>query len=276
MPKPPTSVYQLKVTLNDTHPRIWRRIRVPGNSTLRKLHDILQIVMGWHDSHLHQFRIGGAYYGAAEYDEGGEMGLQPEQRYRLSQVAPEPRSQFQYEYDFGDGWEHTLLVEKIHPAELGAQAPRCLDGRRACPPEDVGGVWGYQEFLKALSNPRHAEHEAYLAWVGGEFDPDAFEAAQVNAQLRRMRRGRGAEATNSWAADELELEGSPIILESAWAQTLSHDERATAESLPLRRDMISLLAYLRDERVTGTPSTGNLPLKAVHAICARCVHPLKL
>ena len=276
MTKPPAQVYQIKVTLNDTHPPIWRRLLAPGDATLRKLHDILQIVMGWRDSHLHQFKIGGEVYGATEYDEGGELGLLPEQRYRLSQVVPEPRAQFQYEYDFGDGWEHTLVVEKIHPPEPGARYPLCLAGKRACPPEDVGGVWGYQDFLKAIGNPRNPEHEELLEWVGGEFDPDAFDVQQVNAQLRRMGRGHSAEALGGWAIDSGELDEGEAGLDSAWARALSVDGQAAADSLPLRRDMLTLLTYLRDQRVTGTQSTGNLPLKAVHAICAQFVHPPKL
>ncbi len=276
MARPPAQIYQIKVTLNDTRPPIWRRVRAPGSATLRQLHELLQSVMGWHDSHLHEFTLDGQHYGDPQSDEGGEMGIRAEARYKLSQVAPAAGARFSYAYDFGDGWEHTLLVEKIEPSQPGAPEvlPRCLAGKRACPPEDVGGVWGYALFLEAIGDPEHAEHDRYLEWVGGEFDPDAFDLDQVNAGLRQLGRGRGAEA-GDWAVDERGQGGAPR-LDTPWARTLAADERATAESLPLRRDLLTLLTYLRDNRVTGTQGKGNLPLKAVHALCAQFVHPPQL
>jgi hypothetical protein len=276
MARPPAQVYQIHVTLNDTRPPIWRRLQVPGNTTLRKLHDILQIAMGWTDSHLHQFIAGDRHYGAVEYDDGGELELLPEHHYRLSHIAQGAGARFAYEYDFGDSWRHTLVVERIHPPEPGVTYPLCLAGERACPPEDVGGVGGYAEFLKAIRSPRHPEHDMYREWIGGDFDPDAFDLEAVNARLRRMGRGRSAELASTWVLIEQELEGRQTSLESAWARTLSGEDRATAESLPLRRDMLTLLTYLRDERVTGTQAIGNLPLNAVRAICARFASPPKL
>jgi hypothetical protein len=273
MAKPPAQVYQLKVTLNDTRPSIWRRLVVSGDITLRQLHDSLQIAMGWTDSHLHQFEIGGQRYGATEYDDGGELGLLPEQRYRLNQVAPELGARVVYEYDFGDGWDHTVVVEKIGPPEPGTRYPVCVAGQRACPPEDVGGVWGYEAFLKAIRNRRHPEHDELLEWAGGHFDPEAFDLDQVNARLRHMGRGRSAEVTNAWVMMADVLEAGESRLDSVWARTLSAAEQAMAADLPLRRDVVTLLTYLREERVTGTQASGNLPLKAVRAICAQFVKP---
>jgi len=276
MAKPPAQVYQLKITLNDTRPPIWRRLVVLGDTTLRQLHDCLQIALGWTDSHLHQFEIGGQGYGATEYDDGGELGLLPEQRYRLSQVAPDPGARFVYEYDFGDSWDHTVVVEKIGPLKEGVSYPLCMAGQRACPPEDVGGVWGYAGFLQAIRSRRHPEHAEYLRWVGGHFDPEVFDLDQVNAHLRRMGRGRSAEVTNAWVMIAEALGAGDSRFDSAWARTLAAAEQATAESLPLRRDVVTLLTYLREERVTGTQATGNLPLKAVRALCAQFVVPPKL
>ena len=273
MAKQPAQVFQIKVTLDGVRPPIWRRILAPGTTTLLKFHDILQSVMGWQDSHLHRFTIDGQSYGNTEIDEWGDLGIRSEARYKLGQLISEAGARFHYEYDFGDSWEHTLLVEKIQPPKPGERYPLCLAGKRACPPEDVGGVWGYQTFLEAISNPKHAEHEEYLEWVGGEFDPDFFDVELVNAQLRQMGRGRSAEAASAWATDDRELDEGEIHLDSAWARALAAGERATAENLALRRDMLTLLTYLRDNRVSGTPGTGNLPLKAVHGICARFVHP---
>ncbi len=177
-------VYQLKVSLRGIKPPIWRRVQVPGDITLAKLHRVLQIVMGWTNSHLHRFSIGGMDY--AEPDPDGFLNVQSDRRARLDNVA-RAKQKFEYEYDFGDSWEHDIVVEKILQPEAGASSPVCLAGERACPPEDCGGVWGYQEFLEAVMNPAHREHEAMLTWVGGRFDPEAFDQGAVNASLRRLR-----------------------------------------------------------------------------------------
>jgi len=276
MAKKPTQIYQIKVTLDDTHPPIWRRILVPGNTTLLKLHDILQIVMGWQDYHLHMYTIEGLTYGDPADDEFGELGTVDEAQYKLSQVIYGEGQRFTYEYDFGDSWDHTLLVEKILPPKKGIHYPLCLKGRRACTPEDVGGVWGYENFLKAIRDPNHPEHERYLAWVGGEFDPEDFNLEEINARLRRMGRGRSTEARSAWSVEEIEPVEKKFDMASSWPQTLPDDQRAEAENLPLRRDIITLITYLQDNKVTGTQSTGNLPLKAVNEICARFTNPPKL
>lgn len=276
MTKKPNQIYQIKVTLDDTHPPIWRRILVPGNSSLLQLHDILQIVMGWEDYHLHMYTIEGLIYGDPADDEYGDLGTINEADYKLSQVIYREGQRFKYEYDFGDSWDHTLLVEKILPPVEGTRYPLCLKGKRACPPEDVGGVWGYENFLEAIRDPAHDEHEEYLAWVGGEFDPEDFDLEEINIGLRRMGRGRSTKAQDAWFVEESGTEEEKFDLAASWAQTLPDDQRDASENLALRRDVITLLAYLRDNKVTGTSSTGNLPLKAVHEICARFVNPPKL
>jgi hypothetical protein len=184
--------------------------------------------------------------------------------------------QLSYEYDFGDSWDHTLLVEKILPSQEGARYPICLKGKRACPPEDVGGVWGYENFLEAFRNPDHDEHEEYLTWIGGEFDSDAFDLEEVNTQLRKMGRGRSTEAISPWTMHDIEFTGLKFDLDSPWPETLSEEQQLVVEELPLRRDVVALLIYLRDNKVIGTQSTGNLPLKAVHEICARFIDPPQL
>jgi hypothetical protein len=180
-------IYQLKVTLKHSKPPIWRRIQVPGDINLGKLHHILQVVMGWEDYHLHQFIVGGEYYGEPHPDYevwGPEM--RDERRVKLYQIAPDEGSRLLYEYDFGDSWEHDLLVEKILPPEPGVDYPRCLKGKRAGPPEDVGGVWGYDSFLEAMRDPDHPDHEDLLEWVGGEFDPESFDLDGINEDLKEM------------------------------------------------------------------------------------------
>jgi hypothetical protein len=178
-------IYQIKVTLDESKPPIWRRILVPGDVTLEKLHTIIQVAMGWTNSHLHQFIVGQTRVGEPHPDYGFEM--KNERRVRLNQVAPREGSRFRYEYDFGDSWLHDLLVEKIVEPEPGQQYPVCIEGERACPPEDVGGVWGYDGFLEAIGDPDHPEHEDYLDWIGGKFDPEEFDLEETNETLRKLR-----------------------------------------------------------------------------------------
>jgi len=177
----PDTVYQLKITLKGSKPPIWRRLQVRSNTTLAHMHLVFQIVMGWTDSHLHVFRVGDVEYGApdAEWD----MEVRDEGRVQLGQIVKASGERFAYAYDFGDDWDHVVLVEKVLPPEPDARYPVVLTGRRACPPEDVGGIWGYPDFLAALANPEDAEHERWREWIGGSFDPEAFAVDAINRTL---------------------------------------------------------------------------------------------
>jgi len=179
--KETAGVYQLKITLKDVKPPVWRRVQVK-DCTLGKLHDVIQTCMGWEDYHLHTFEIAGEQYGAPDPD--GMMEVHSEARVKLSQVVDQGLTKFTYTYDFGDGWRHAITVEKMLEAEPGVRYPRCIAGKRACPPEDCGGPWGYGDFLDAISDPKHERHEELLEWVGGEFDPEAFDLETVNEELR--------------------------------------------------------------------------------------------
>jgi hypothetical protein len=180
-PRSPASIHQLKVTLTGVKPPIWRRIQVASSINLRRLHDVIQATMGWTQSHLYQFETDGVLLG--EPDPEYDLPVRRAKSTPLRRVAPKVGATFTYEYDFGDGWEHRIVVEKVLPPEPGVFYPRCLSGRRACPPEDVGGVWGYQEFLEAIRDPEHEEHDSMLEWVGGSFDPEAFDLQTVNQEL---------------------------------------------------------------------------------------------
>jgi hypothetical protein len=182
-----TSVYGLRITLRDTHPPIWRAVEVTGGTTLHKLHWIFQLTMGWTNSHLHQFLIGNETYGQREFDDDPPPDLRNEHEAGLVDVLWRPSAVFVYEYDFGDSWEHDVLVEGIYPRSAGKKYPICIEGERACPPEDCGGVHGFYEMLESIEDPRHPEHEDVLTWLGGGFDPDAFDLAEVNRALRRLR-----------------------------------------------------------------------------------------
>jgi hypothetical protein len=177
-------IYQIKITLRDTKPPIWRRLLVPGSATLYDLHKIIQVAMGWTNSHLHQFIIDDEYYSIPSEDD-----WQPvidERKFRLAEIAPTEGSKFIYEYDFGDGWEHEVIVEKTSPVDPKAKYPFCVKGVRACPPEDVGGIWGFEEFLEAMKDPSHKEHESYIEWWGGLFDPEAFDLDETNQLLEEI------------------------------------------------------------------------------------------
>ena len=174
-------IYQIKVTLKGSKPPIWRRLLVRGSMTLPQLHDVLQVAMGWDNYHMHQFIAGGQLYG--EPDPDFDLDVIDERRVTLDRLLPREKDAIVYEYDFGDGWEHKIELEKILPFDPKTTLPICIKGKRACPPEDVGGVWGYEEFLQAINDPNHPEHESYLDWVGGEFDPEYFNMDEVNAVL---------------------------------------------------------------------------------------------
>jgi hypothetical protein len=181
-----SSVYQLKVTLSGSEPPVWRRVQVPGEVSLARLHAVLQLAMGWHNSHLHQFSIGDTRYGEPD-PAVAELEFSNERTAKLNQVAPLVGNRFTYEYDFGDSWEHEIVVETIMPSEPGARYPVCTGGERACPPEDCGGIWGYSELLEAVRDPEHPEHEEMLDWLEGNFDPEAFDLNEVNRRLRNLR-----------------------------------------------------------------------------------------
>lgn len=183
------SIYQIKVTLEGIRPPVWRRLLVPGEVALDELHDILQAAFGWLDYHLHQFIVGERYFGVPDPDYETYMEMNDEAEVTLGEIAAGEGFRFRYEYDFGDSWMHLIQVEKILPPDPDRAYPVCIKGRRASPPEDVGGVWGYEGFLEAIADPEHEEHESYLEWIGGEFDPEAFDLAEVNAALAALYEG---------------------------------------------------------------------------------------
>jgi len=186
-PRAPPSVHQLKITLAGSRPPIWRRVQVSSAINLRRLHDVIQAAMGWTQSHLYRFEVGGVDFG--EPDSADELAFRSAKATPLRKIAPAPGAVFLYEYDFGDSWQHRIEVEKVLPPEQGRSYPRCLAGKRACPPEDVGGIWGYEEFLQAIRDPKHPEHAAMLEWVGGAFDPEAFDRQAVNDELAHLGPG---------------------------------------------------------------------------------------
>lgn len=183
---PPSQVYQLKITLKGAKPPIWRRVLVPDNLTLNQLHHVIQIAMGWYDSHLHEFNINNISYGAPDFEFMDDMA--DDRKVRLSQVIGKSTRRFRYVYDFGDDWEHVIEIENVLPYEPERTYPVCLAGKRACPPEDVGGIWGYEAFLETIKDPSDPEYEEMLEWVGEDFDPEEFDINEVNDVFASMHK----------------------------------------------------------------------------------------
>ena len=183
----PAPVYQIKVGLQGSKPPIWRRLQVAADISLAQLHQVIQVAFDWDDCHMHVFTTPYGDFGVADAD----LGHRAEAPVTLEQVAPAARSKIRYTYDFGDGWTHDILVEKVLDRAEAVNYPRCKGGRRAAPPEDCGGVWGYAELTEVLSDPGHPEHEDRLQWLGldraGDFDPAAFDAEAVGRALSLLR-----------------------------------------------------------------------------------------
>jgi hypothetical protein len=182
-----TTVHTIKVTLAGSRPPIWRRLELPSAIPLQRLHKVIQAVFGWEDYHSWVFETPSGRYGVADR----ELRIGSAAAKRLDQVAPGPKARFGYTYDFGDDWEHDILVEAVTDPQPGVAYPRCLTGRRACPPEDCGGIWGYEDLLEILADPAHEEHQERLEWLGldsaDRFDPAAFDTAQANTALAQQK-----------------------------------------------------------------------------------------
>ncbi|MGB6352693.1 MAG: plasmid pRiA4b ORF-3 family protein [Steroidobacteraceae bacterium] len=176
-------IYDLRVELEEIEPLIWRRILVPGQITLPQLHDLLQLVMGWTNSHLHSFEVGERTFGMDGTDLE-ELNMLNEKKFTLDAVLGDSIREFLYEYDFGDSWRHRVTITPIAKPRTDWSYPLCVAGARAAPPEDVGGVGGYEEFLSAIEDPKHEEHDRMLEWVGGAFDPAGFDLNEINRTLR--------------------------------------------------------------------------------------------
>lgn len=185
------TMYQIKVTLNGVKPPVWRRLLVPSSLSLKDLHKVLQVALGWTDSHLHGFTAKGRHYGIPDLEFG--MGQINESRVRLDEVLSTEKDVMIYAYDFGDGWEHKIVLEKISEQATEGAAPSCVAGARARPPEDCGGPWGYAELLKIIGDPVHPEHDERLEWLGDQFEPERFDLSEINSVLARMKR-RGPKA----------------------------------------------------------------------------------
>ena len=179
-------VYQIQILLIGSKPKIWRRALIQSDLLLSDFHKVIQTSMGWTNSHLHQFIKNEICYSERLPDDitWEEMSNVDYANMKVSDLLGEEEERILYEYDFGDGWMHDLILEKILPGDNELEFPICLAGKMNCPPEDCGGVRGYSDILKILRNPTHEEYESYIVWLGGKFDPEYFNLKKVNKMLR--------------------------------------------------------------------------------------------
>lgn len=180
------TVFRLKIVLEGTYPSVYRTIDIQKDATFYDLHKTIQIAFSWYDAHLHEFRTGTVVIGDPTNDEFGDMGIRDEHTIKLEDIFLKPKDSLRYIYDFGDDWIHTVTLEKIVPKEEKYHYPRCVRGKRCAPPEDIGGVWGFEEFKEAMSDHSHEAHEEWREWYDHDFDPDAFSLKEVNKQLQDM------------------------------------------------------------------------------------------
>jgi hypothetical protein len=178
-------IYQIQIALSRFKPKIWRRLLISSDLLLSDFHKIIQSSMGWTNSHLHQFIKNQTFYTERMQDDDTweEMNNVDYVKTKISDLLKKEKDKIVYEYDFGDGWEHDVLLEKILPFDEKLKYPVCLAGKMNCPPEDCGGVWGYSDLLEILNNPKHEEYDSYIEWLGGEFDPEHFDKEAVNEIL---------------------------------------------------------------------------------------------
>jgi len=175
-------IYQIKIALKESKPKIWRRLLVPSDLLLSHFHEVIQVAMGWTNSHLHQFIKNKTFYTEKMIgdDLWDEMGNVDYSGMKISDLLKKEKDKIIYEYDFGDSWKHDITLEKIEESEINDYRPICLTGKNNCPPEDCGGIWGYNDMLEILKQPDHEEYEEYVEWLGEEYDPEYFDKNEIN------------------------------------------------------------------------------------------------
>jgi hypothetical protein len=178
------SIHTIKVSLRHMKPPVWRRLQVPSKMSLAELHHVIQAAMGWYDCHLHQFEVDGM-----DYADPGHMLDETMDEARRTLARLQAGDRFSYWYDFGDDWWHDIIVESVGRADPALTYPRCVTGRRACPPEDCGGPGGFDELMGALADEKHPEHEMYLEWIPVDYDPARFDLDRINKALALLGAG---------------------------------------------------------------------------------------
>jgi len=262
---------QFKANLKDYKPNIWRRFVVPADFRLEQLHDVLQVLFGWDDYHLRHFTIEGVGYGLPDPDDDFKTVDFDDSKFTLNQLFKKVGQKCNYEYDFGDGWEVSLVLEKVFDPEPEIYLPVCLDGKLSGPPEDVGGTRGYLHFLEAINDPKHHLHDQALGWIGEKFDPEAFNLKAINRMLKRVKNKK---KPGIWEMDYMIVNPKlGFTTRSTWPERLTDEEMQILKDLLLRRDIVMILNYINENKVVGTAATGNFPQKVFRDMCSRFVNP---
>ncbi len=194
--KLPSNIYRVKITLRDSRPPIWRRLLLDPRMTLNKLHQAIQVSFGWTMTHLWEFQSGRQRIGVP--DEEFSDDILSAKRVRVHQLLEKTGDRISYTYDMGDDWEHDVKLEEVRPYEPGIILPLCLDGACACPPEDCGGVGGYEELIEALKDAKHPRHKELKEWLNRPFDPEAFNLDETNRALRTGMMDMGHLGGGGW------------------------------------------------------------------------------
>jgi hypothetical protein len=272
------NLLHLKITLDFIKPEIYRRVAFPARLSLLDLHHVIQFCFGWEDRHLFIFKIKDmAFVNSDDWEEDAYR-YQDAGAAILADLIPKhvgAGDKFSYEYDLGDGWRHTILIEKIEIDEEEVLKPFCFDGKRACPPEDFGGPHLYQVYMESLQHPGSSDFDSDFIRLPDGFDPEHVDIREINKKLLYEYPIHTLEHESSWVTQVYSF--SPFSeFSSDWTQKATSDEKKFAENLPFRRDMVTLLNYLQDNRVKGTKATGNFPLKHIRAMTAQFVNPPEL
>jgi hypothetical protein len=269
-------ILQLKITLDEISPPIWRRVLVSNNEDLYDLHIIIQILFKWEGYHLHEFKIKNLYYG--EPDEEFDLyTIHNEFDYIIKDFNFKAGSKFSYIYDFGDNWKHTILVEKVLPFDKAQTLPYLVSGKRAAPPENVGGPWMYEKFLEFLKNPDDSDYKDTIGWNIDDFDPEFFHRESIEYWLYLLYRKQ-----TDWQLRRNLLFEDPegwLPMEVAFDQfytSITSEDLKKLSNLQVCEDINTLLNYIQKNNPTGTSSKGNFPQKAVKEIAALLADPPQL
>lgn len=265
----------LKISLDFIKPEIYRRIMFPARMTLLDLHHIIQFCFGWENSHLFIFQIKDmAFVNSSDWEEDAYR-YQDAGIATLADLIPKhvgAGDKFSYEYDLGDGWRHTILVEKLEKDEEDIIMPVCIDGKRAGPPEDFGGPFMYQNYLESRQNPQNPDFNDEMIWIPEGFDPEKIDIGKLNKKILKDYPIHTLEHESSWVT-EVSYYSPFNDFSSDWTKDATDDEKKYAEELPFRRDLVTMMNYLQDHRVKGTKATGNFPLKHIRAMTVQFVNP---
>ncbi len=263
----------LKITLKDIQPPIWRRIRISSQASLLDLHYVIQHAFGWTNSHLFMVKIGSMEFVDSPVWEEDASRYQSADLAVLDGFIPKlvPKgSTFTYVYDFGDYWVHEIVVEEINHSPKDMLGVVCLDGGRACPPEDVGSVPGYYQLIESLQDPDSEEFIENLQWLGYVYDPEVFDLDSTNRFLSDYYEASRLSEDTIWARD-IPIHQPSVDFTDAWTDKTEHHDYA--KGVAFRQDVVTLLTYLNTHKVRGTKATGNFPLKDIRGITAGFVNP---